>query len=129
MTIRVVYMEEPSFPATDQHPDAVRHQVGNVWVDAIGGEPSEEDVLALFAQPLPDLQPYQFWAMLEMSGYKDDLDAFVSALDGQDKIVARAKLDRALSFRRDNELVEAARAAIGISADDLDALWLQAASI
>jgi hypothetical protein len=37
-TIRVIYEAEPDFPPTDQHPDAVRYQVGEYWVDAIGCE-------------------------------------------------------------------------------------------
>ena len=38
MTIRCVYHGgEPSFPATDQHPDAVRYFIAPYVVDAIGG--------------------------------------------------------------------------------------------
>ena len=47
-TIRVIYEAEPDFPPTDQHPDAVRYQVGEYWVDAIdceaGGGPASEEV-------------------------------------------------------------------------------------
>jgi hypothetical protein len=32
--IRVIYEAEPDFPA---HPDAVRYQVGDYWIDALGG--------------------------------------------------------------------------------------------
>jgi hypothetical protein len=43
---------EPSFPATDQHPDAKRYrfEVGGkvYWVDAIG-EPTEKDLTAHLA--------------------------------------------------------------------------------
>lgn len=47
-TIRVVYQGAPPvFPATDQHPDAVRYQVGPYWVDAIGGEPTLEQIEAM----------------------------------------------------------------------------------
>jgi hypothetical protein len=46
--IRVIYESEPDFPPTDQHPDAVRYQVGEYWVDAIGceagGAPALEEV-------------------------------------------------------------------------------------
>lgn len=45
-TIRCIYGAEPMFPATDQHPDAVRYVVSGYWVDAIGGEPTEADVAA-----------------------------------------------------------------------------------
>jgi hypothetical protein len=48
-TIRVIYEAEPDFPATAQHPDAVRYQVGEYWVDAVGGAPTqvEKDLEAL----------------------------------------------------------------------------------
>jgi hypothetical protein len=37
--IRVIYEDEPDFPPTVHHPDAVRYQVGEYWIDAVGGEP------------------------------------------------------------------------------------------
>jgi hypothetical protein len=48
-TIRVIYEAEPDFPATQHHPDAVRYQVGEYWVDAVGGAPAqvEKDLEAL----------------------------------------------------------------------------------
>lgn len=45
--IRVIYDEEPGFPASDQHPDAARYRVGPHWVDAVGGEPTAEEVEAV----------------------------------------------------------------------------------
>lgn len=47
VVIRCIYTVEPSFPATDQHPDAVRYQVSGYFVDAIGGAPSAADVAAI----------------------------------------------------------------------------------
>lgn len=52
-TIRTIYEEEPKFPATDQHPDAVRYRVGKHVVDAIGGEPTQEEVDAVLNPPAP----------------------------------------------------------------------------
>ena len=48
-TIRLIYEAEPDFPATQHHPDAVRYQVGEYWVDAVGGAPAqvEKDLEAL----------------------------------------------------------------------------------
>jgi hypothetical protein len=43
-TLRVIYEDEPSSPPTDRHPDAVRYQVGDYWVDAVGGNPGLEEV-------------------------------------------------------------------------------------
>jgi hypothetical protein len=42
--IRCIYDVEPNFPATDQHPDAVRYFAGGKWVDAIGGEPTQTEI-------------------------------------------------------------------------------------
>ena len=37
--IRVIYEAEPDFPV---HPDAVRYQVGDYWIDALGGAQNAE---------------------------------------------------------------------------------------
>lgn len=47
LSIRAIYDHEPVFPATDQHPQAQRFNVAGKWVDAIGGEPVESDVVAI----------------------------------------------------------------------------------
>lgn len=51
MTILVVYSQEPTFPATDQNPSAVRYHVGTYWADCLGTEPTEEDIEAFLAPP------------------------------------------------------------------------------
>lgn len=51
--IRCIYSEAPKFPATDQHPNAVRYQVGGRFVDAIGGQPTQAEIDAVLA-PKPD---------------------------------------------------------------------------
>jgi hypothetical protein len=38
--IRVIYEAEPDFPV---HPDAVRYQVGDYWIDALGGDSGPPD--------------------------------------------------------------------------------------
>lgn len=42
--LRVIYEDEPDFPPTVHHPDAVRYRVGEYWVDAVGGNPAEDEV-------------------------------------------------------------------------------------
>ena len=37
--IRVIYEAEPDFPV---HPDAVRYQVGDYWIDALGAAQGAE---------------------------------------------------------------------------------------
>lgn len=49
MTIRAIYADAPDFPASDQHPDAVRYQIGGLWVDAIGGQPSQAEIDAILS--------------------------------------------------------------------------------
>lgn len=53
--IRCVYETAPNFPATDQHPDAARYEVGSYIVDAVGGEPSLDEVQA-FLNPPQDIK-------------------------------------------------------------------------
>ena len=79
--------------------------------------------------PAPALLPYQFRAMLKLSGKEQQLMAVLDALTEPTKTVALAKLEYSLTFRRDNDLVEQARQAMGLTTDALDKLWLQAAAI
>ncbi len=50
-TIRCVYDQEPSFPSSDQHPDALRYFIGGKWVDAIGGQPTAQEVTNFLNPP------------------------------------------------------------------------------
>lgn len=75
------------------------------------------------------LEPYQFRAMLKLSGKETQLMAVLNGLPEPAKTVALAKLEYSLTFRRDNDLVEQARRAMGLTPEALDALWLQAAGI
>lgn len=90
------------------------------------------DTIATYVAPpatLPDLQPYQFRAMLTLSGHQAALDAFVAGLPDPNKTIAQAKLDYSLTFQRDNSLVLAAQQALGIDDATMDTLWTQAAAI
>ena len=51
-TIRTTYEKEPDFPASEQHPDAVRYQVGKRWVDAIGGKPTPAEISDVMNPPV-----------------------------------------------------------------------------
>lgn len=79
--------------------------------------------------PPPELAPYQFRAMLALSGKQAALDAYIAALPDPQKTIAQAKLDYSLTFRRDNDLVLAAQQALGLTDAQLDALWTSAAQI
>lgn len=49
--IRCIYAQDPGFPATDQHPDAVRYEINGYFVDAIEGEPTLGEVMLLVNPP------------------------------------------------------------------------------
>lgn len=49
--IVTVYSHPPAFPATDQHPNATRYRVGVHYVDAVGDQPSEQEVSAFLTPP------------------------------------------------------------------------------
>ncbi len=51
--IRIIYSEEPNFPATDNSPNSVRYQIGNYWIDAEGGEPTQVEIEAFIAGSAP----------------------------------------------------------------------------
>lgn len=78
---------------------------------------------------IPDLAPYQFRAMLKLSGKQDDLYAFIEALPEPAKTIAQSKLEFSLVFKRDNDLVLAAKDALDLSDEELNTLWLQASEI
>lgn len=79
--------------------------------------------------PLPDLAPWQFRAMLRLSGKEADLLAFLDNLPEPARTVAKAKLEYTLVFHRDNDLVLAAQQALSLTDQELDGLWLQAVSL
>lgn len=49
--ILVVYASDPPFPATVQHPEAVRYQVDRYILDALEGEPTLQEIDAFFNPP------------------------------------------------------------------------------
>jgi hypothetical protein len=101
-------------------------QIGWTYADGVfTAPPAPEEP----PPPLPDLLPYQFRAMLVLSGKQGDLDAYIAGLSEPAKTIAQAKLDYSLSFQRDNDLVLQAQQALGLTDAQLDALWEQAAAI
>ena len=78
--IRVVYhTAAPQFPATDQHPDAVRYKIGAYIVDAIGGPPTPEEVQAFIAPPT--VKPTTLEDVVAVLAQKDG--GFLTALTAQ----------------------------------------------
>lgn len=74
----------------------------------------------------PNLEPDQFWFVVRVSGHDADLTNWLAALRETDPVAwaaASSKLEFAKFFERDHPFVEAAREALGIPPEQLDALW------
>lgn len=82
-TIRCTYDAEPAFPATDQHPDALRWQVAGLWVDAIGGEPTQAEIDAHLGTDAAGLAKQQRIATDESERGDCKLDAAIMTLVNQ----------------------------------------------
>lgn len=78
-TIRVIYSEEPKFPATSQHPDALRYHIGNLWVDAIGGQPTQEEIDAVLI-PVPSFDGASAFVERQRGQASEELDAAIEKL-------------------------------------------------
>lgn len=79
--------------------------------------------------PMPSLEPWQFFAMLDLSGKRADLEAFINAMGEPAKTVAKSKLEHSSAFYRDNDLVLAAQQALNLTDQELDELWIKAKSL
>jgi hypothetical protein len=84
------------------------------------------------------LEPFQFYAMLEIIGSQSDpvrdLEAeILAAIDAipdlNIKAVARAKLKHTMQFHRDNPLFAQIAPTLGMSDAEIDAAWMQAKDI
>lgn len=129
-TIRCVYSREPNFPATDQHPDAVRYTVAGHTVDAIGGEPTVEEVAAFLAPPVPaSVTMRQARLALLQAGHLAAVTAALAATPGMAGEAARIEWEYASTLERDSVLVQAFAAQLGLSGAALDALFSTAASL
>jgi len=90
------------------------------------------DPEALVVPRLPNLEPDQFWFVVRASGYEPELLAWVEAMKDAPSpanwAAASSKLGFGKFFERDHPFVEDARQAMGMSVQELDALWLYGAS-
>lgn len=89
------------------------------------------DPATLVLPRMPNLEPDQFWFVLRVSNYEDDLTAWLGLLREADPLAwaaASSKLEFAKFFERDHPFVEAAREALDIPSEQLDALWQYGAS-
>jgi hypothetical protein len=78
----------------------------------------------------PPLEPFQFWAMIDILEKKDAIYAAIGAIpDKTQRAVVKAKLERMERFDRDDPLFAQLAPAVGLASDEIDAAWIQAAAI
>jgi hypothetical protein len=128
--IRVVYAKEPNFPATDQHPAAVRYQIGACFVDAVGEAPTQADVDAFLAPPLPRVVTMrQARLALLSAGMLSAVSAAIAAAPGTAGDAARIEWEYAATVDRDSPLVAGLIATLGLTSEQLDTLFAAAAGL
>ena len=89
----------------------------------------QDKPLAPIDMRFPPLDPWKFWAMVEIAGLAQPIaDAFESIPDATVKAVARAKLEHITKYQRSDPLFADPylMGKIGKTAAEIDALWLQA---
>lgn len=95
------------------------------------GQKAAEAAAAARLAQFPNLEPDAFWFVMRASGYEPALLAWVDAMNDVESPTynpvawaeASAKLQFARWFERDHPFIEAARVAIGMTVEELDALW------
>jgi hypothetical protein len=125
--IRAIYEAEPGFPATDQHPDAARYRVGQYWVDAIGAEPSEGEVLAVLNPPalFRDISRPAFLFMMSRMGITEaQVEGLIGQMpEGDARDLALIVFKNQQAFKRDNSLLNTLTAAAGLTSEQVDTAW------
>ena len=111
-------VERPEFEAVPQRPSPDHESTDGAWVYV---EPPE-----LF----PPLTPFQFWAQMEIEGLTASVEGSIDAIsDAAERAVARARLNKSTSFNRDHPLIAQLSAVLGITDEQMDAMWRAAAAI
>jgi hypothetical protein len=123
--IKVLYSDEPNFPASDQHPDAMRYRVGDFWIDATGGEPTQAEIDAMLNPPAPrSVMPFQASRALLQFGMLDTVEAAVAAANRETQLA----WNKATTIERNSPFVASMSATLGLSDAQLDDLFILAAS-
>ena len=77
----------------------------------------------------PDLTMRQFRLALISAGLDDDVDAALAAMPGTAGKMARAEYEYASTVVRDNALISSLSSALGLTDDQVNALWRSAAAL
>ena len=76
------------------------------------------------------LEPYQFHAMLKISGMENLVRQTITGLtDPRERSLAEAKFEKAHFYNRADPLVIALSAQAGLTAQEVDTMWLEASKL
>lgn len=76
------------------------------------------------------LEPFQFFAMLEILGKTDAVNTAIDAIpDATQKAVAKAKFQHMQLFERDDPLFSSLAPVVGLTDAQIDAAWMTAKDI
>lgn len=127
MTIFVVYDEKPNFPATDQHPNAIRYEVGRWWVDTDQGKPTSAEVEEIRNPPPPfkDIPRPSFLFMMSKMGITEtQVEGLIGQMpEGDARDLALIVFRNQQTFKRDNTLLQTLTAAAGLTSEQVDTAW------
>lgn len=73
--------------------------------------------------PCPPLEPYQWEAVLDISGLRETAEATISALPEPDATVAAKRMRHSKQYRWDDPLLTMLVAAAGLDIEQVGALW------
>lgn len=95
-------------------------QFGQLWDGSVFTDAPQEP------EPLPNLTMRQFRLGLLSAGLLDDVESAVAAMPGDEGKAARIEFEYAVEVIRTAPLVSALAAVLGITDEQVDALWLSA---
>ena len=80
--------------------------------------------------PFTPLQPYQFWTAVRATNHEADLLTWVANLQNPlEKASASSMLEFSLEYRREHPFIGIAGQVLGMTAEELDTLWLWAKTL
>lgn len=138
-TIRCVYWgAAPDFPATDQHPDAVRYgpivvDGASYFVDAVGGEPGADAIRTVIepAGPIPSITRRQIrlWLLQHGETAADVEAAIASIANPIAREAALIEWQDGVAYHHDHPLFAELAPLLGIAVSDLPAAFRAAAQL
>lgn len=90
---------------------------------------AERDAVVPAAKAYPPLTPSQIRLGLLQAGKLAAVDTAINALPADQKAAAKIIWEYALEYHRNDPLVESLGAAIGLTPEQIDSIWEQAAQL